>query len=149
MRNRSREATKAEKSPFESLTPRVRRWIDYEQTVNERLFNDKAILAFDERSNTVKRKFYPEQRPLWEQELAWLPNSIVRRYGLVDEAIQAWGLRPRKDCTPLFMHPQRPAPHRRLAEQYGSETIANFSVTPTSSTGQSSRGTDAAGRARS
>jgi len=133
MRNHSRGRKNAEKSPFDRLTPRVRRWIDYEQTVNERLFNEKAILAFDERSNTVKRKFYPEQRPVWEQELVWLPNGIVRRYGLVDEAIQAWGLRPRKDRTPLFLHPQTPAPHRRLAENYGSETIDNFSVTPTAS----------------
>ena len=90
MRKHSRERTSAAKSPFDSLGPRVRQWIDYEQTVNDRFFNDKAILAFDERSNTVRRKFYPEQRPVWEQELVWLPNKVVRRYGLVDEAVQAW-----------------------------------------------------------
>ncbi len=133
MRNRSRGATKAGDSPFDSLAPRVRRWVDYEQTVNDRFFNDKAILAFDERSNTVRKKFYPEQRPVWAQELAWLPNRIVRRYGLVDEALQAWGLRPGRDCTPLFLHPQTTAPHRRLAERYGSETVARSCVTPTAS----------------
>jgi len=133
MRNHLGRARAAKESPFDRLPPRVRRWIDYEQTVNERFFNDKAILAFDERSNTVKKKFYPEQRPVWEQELAWLPNNIVRRYGWVSEALEAWGLRPRKNCTPLFLHPQTPAPHRRLAEKYGRQGIGDSCVTPTAS----------------
>ena len=133
MRKHSRGRANTRESPFDRRPPRVRRWIDYEQTVNDRLFNDKAVLAFDERSNTVRKKFYPEQRPVWEQEFVWLPNNVVRRYGLVDEALRAWGLRTRRGHTPLFLHPQTPAPHRRLAERYGSETVADSCVTPTAS----------------
>jgi hypothetical protein len=119
---------------FDGLDRRARRWLDYEQTVNERLFNDKMLVPFDDRSNTVKTRFYPERRPVWEQDLVWLPNNMVRRYGLIDESIRTdFGIRPRRNFTPLFLHPQTPAPHRELAEQYGRERLADFAVTPTAS----------------
>ncbi len=120
-------------SPLDSLAPRIRRWIDYEQTVNERLFNDRAIRPFDDRSNTVRQRLFPEQRPIWPQELVWLPNGIVRRYGAVEEALEAFGMRSRKNCTPLFLHAQVPAAHGRLADRYGREEIDGFCATPTAS----------------
>lgn len=121
-------------SSFEGLNRRILCWLDYEQTLNERLFNDKVLRPFDERSNTVKSRFHPEQRPVWEQELVWLPDKMVRCYGRIDEAIRAFGVNsPKSRRTPLFLHPQTPAPHRRLGHTYGRERLAGISVTPTSS----------------
>lgn len=121
-------------TPFEGLDPRTRRWLDYEQTVNDRLFNDTMMIPFDERSNTVKTQFRPEQRPVWNQEVVWLPDNLVRRYGPVHaEVRRAFRIDPPENRTPLFLHPQTPSPHRRLALEHGRERLTGVSVTPTSS----------------
>lgn len=119
---------------FAGLDPRTRRWVDYEQTVNDRLFNDTMLKPIDERSNTVWPEFCPEQRPVWNQEVIWLPDNLVRRYGAVNmEVRQAFGMAMPKHRTPLFLHPQAPAAHRRLSRKYGRERLGEISVTPTSS----------------
>lgn len=119
---------------FEGLERRITRWLEYEQTINERLFNDRALIPFDARSNTVKARFHPERRPIWEQEFVWLPNKIVRRYGKIDEPLRSiFGVAPRRGHTPLFLYPQIPAPHRELALKYGRQNLSHFQVTPTAS----------------
>lgn len=118
---------------FPGLSPRLARWLDYEQTVNDGLFNDRVLKPFDERSNTVRREFYPELRPVWEQEFTWVPNRLVRRFGQLDREIEKMlGVKPRPGFTPLFLHPQTYAPHQRFAEKFGRERLPAL-ATPTSS----------------
>jgi hypothetical protein len=119
---------------FEGLDLRTRRWLEYEQIVNERLFNDTMLMPIDERSNTVRPEFCPEQRPVWNQEVTWLPDHLVRCYGPVKKEVrQAFGLNTAKNRTPLFLHPQTPAAHQRLGCRYGREQLGEISATPTSS----------------
>ncbi|MEO5720978.1 MAG: IucA/IucC family protein [Chthoniobacterales bacterium] len=119
---------------FDGLDARTRRWLDHEQTLNERIFNDVVLRPIDQRSNTVRAIFSPEQRPVWEQDVVWLPDDLVRRYGPVHDEVRASvGLEPRPRHTPLILHPQTPAAHRRLRHEFGAERLTGTSVTPTSS----------------
>ena len=83
---------------FEGLDPRIQRWVDYEQTVNERLIDDTHYSPIDHRSNTVRSQLRPERRPLWDQAVVWLPSKRVRVYGPLDDNLHAaFGVERRDD----------------------------------------------------
>ena len=116
------------------LEPRTRRWIDFEQTLNERLHNDAVYPPIDQRSNTVRQHLYPERRPIWTQTVVWIPDGLARRYGPLDAALQrALGVRPRAGLAPLFLHPQPLTAHGRLSRTYGGQPIPGLTATSTSS----------------
>lgn len=118
----------------DGLDGRMLRWLDYEQTVNERLINEAVHVPIDDRSNTVRPHLRPERRPVWDLEVVWLPKDLVRCYGAVDANIRAaFGIDAPKDWTPLFLHPQPPGAHRRLCREYGSHRLRAIAATPTSS----------------
>jgi len=119
---------------FEGLEPRTRRWLGYEQTVNERLIDDTRFSPIDHRSNTVRTELRPERRAVWPQEVVWLPSPAVRAYGpLQDQLRAAFGMEFSADRTPMFLHPQAPAPLRRLADANGRQTLGDVAATPTAS----------------
>src|SRR5262245_54670902 len=94
------------------LDAATRRWLDYEQTVNERLVNDATHVPIDARSNTVRASCRPEHRPVWPQEVVWLPRERARVYGALEGGfVEAFGHEPPRDHAPLLLHPQRPASH--------------------------------------
>ena len=70
------------------LEPRTRRWIDFEQTLNERLHNDAVYPPIDQRSNTVRQHLYPERRAIWNQTVVWIPDGLARRYGPLDATVR-------------------------------------------------------------
>jgi len=110
------------------------RWLKYEQTVNERIYNEAVYRPIDHRSNTVRGDLWPEHEPVWEQDVIWLPNKLIRRYGFVDDEIRAAsGVVSRRDHNPLFLHPQPPGSHRQLGREYGRDHLAGIAATPTSS----------------
>lgn len=121
-------------APFHGLDRRTRRWLDYEQTVNERLIDDARYAPIDHRSNTVRSELHPERRAVWDQEVVWLPSDRVRAYGpLGDELRAAFGVELRGDRMPIFLHPQAPAALRRLAHSRGREVLVGVAATPTAS----------------
>src|SRR5437870_7945959 len=112
-------------APFEGLNSRTRRWVDYEQTVNERLFNDGIFSPIDRRSNTVRRELRPERRAVWDQEVVWVPSAAARVYGPVaDELRAAFDVELRGGRAPMFLHPQPTAALRRLIRSHGCERLA-------------------------
>jgi len=119
---------------FDGLDSRLLRWVDYEQTVNERLNNEGVFRPIDHRSNSVKPHLRPEQRPVWELRAISLPLHLVRCYGPVDASLRAaFGLAPPKNCALLFFHPQPPAAQLRLIRKYGCHRVSGVAVTPTAS----------------
>ena len=124
----------ADKLSYSGLEPRTRRWLDFEQTLNERIVNEVVCQPIDRRSNTVHPHLYPEQRAIWEQHVAWIPNGMARRYGPVDAALRdALGIAPVRGHAPLFLHPQPPIAHKSLGRKYGAEPLAGVSATSTAS----------------
>lgn len=119
---------------FHGLDDRTRRWIRYEQTVNERLIDDRIFSPIDHRSNTVRREFRPERRGVWDQEVVWVPKASARAYGPVaDELRAAFAVEIPDGRTAMFLHPQPPAAMRRLARSNGREALAGVAATPTAS----------------
>jgi len=118
---------------LEGLDRRLRRWVDFEQTVNERLINGFFKPAHH-RDPAVQSDFRPEQRPVWNQEVVWLPHDQVRTYGAIDAGLRAaFGVAPPKGRIPFFLHPQPPASHRRLRLEHGSQQFPGVAATPTAS----------------
>jgi len=116
------------------LEPRTRRWIDFEQTLNERLHNDAVYPPIDQRSNTVRQHLYPERRATWNQTVVWIPDGLARRYGPLDATLRrALGVRPRAGLAPLFLHPQPLNAHGRLFRTYGGQPVPGLTATSTSS----------------
>ena len=64
---------------FDGLDRRMVRWLDCEQTINERLIND-VFAPVHHHNNTVKPTLRPEGRPVWDQEVVWLPRKLWRLY---------------------------------------------------------------------
>ena len=109
---------------FHGLDDRTRRWIRYEQTVNERLIDDRIFSPIDHRSNTVRREFRPERRGVWDQEVVWVPKASARAYGPVaDELRAAFAVEIPDGRTAMFLHPQPPAAMRRLARSNGRRLL--------------------------
>lgn len=118
-----------------TVTGRTRRWLHYEQTLNERIDRDPSgrlrILLC---SHTVHADCRPERRAKWPLEVVWLPHDRVRTYGAVRVALRrALKQQVPRGCTPLLLHPQAPAAHRRLRDAYGSVALQGVWATPTSS----------------
>src|SRR5437773_5187918 len=115
---------------FDGLDDRTRRWVDCEQTLNERLINDKIFSPIDRRSNTVRRELRPERRAVWDQEVVWVPSAAARVYGPVaDELRAALDVELRGGRAPMFLHPQPPAALRRLIRSNGCERLAGVAAT--------------------
>ena len=118
---------------LEDLDPPTRRWLEYEQTVNERLTNDAVHHPVDQRSNTVRPAYRPERRNVWPQDVVWLPAGQARTYGPLTEGFhQAFGYDP-ADRVPLCLHPQAPAAHHQLAALHGRQPLGEVWATPTAS----------------
>lgn len=116
------------------MDERTRRWLDCEQTVNERLGSEPGVRRLDLRSHTVAARYHPERRGVWPQEVVWLPRDAVRMYGAVDAGLHAAFGRPApRGRAPLLLHPQAPAAHRRLREVHGHAVLEGVSATPTAS----------------
>lgn len=121
-------------TPFEGLDRRIQRWVDYEQTVNDRLFDDARFAPIDQRSNTVRSHLRPERRTVWDQEVAWMPTDRVRVYGPLDDELQtAFGVERNDGRTPMLLHPQAPAELRRSTGSNRREVLAGVAATPTAS----------------
>lgn len=119
---------------FEGLDERTARWMDFEQTLNERLLNDAVYPPMDASRGGVPRLYYPDSRTMWEPRVVWLPSQRARRYGPVSDALRSdLGLRPPRGRAPLILHPQAPASHQRLAHRYRVEPLAGMAATTTSS----------------
>lgn len=120
--------------PAEGLGAATRRWLDYEQTVNERLVNDATHVPIDARSNTVRASCRPEHQPVWPQEVVWLPRQRARVYGPLEAAFgEAFGVQPPQGRVPLLLHPQRPASHQRLVRAHGCQALDGVVASPTAS----------------
>jgi hypothetical protein len=116
---------------FAGLDQRMLRWLEYEQTVNERLLNPAIYMSI---ANRVQPHLRPESRGVWDQEVIWLPRDRVRCFGNVDGELRAaFSIEPSKNRTPLFLHPHPPAAHKRLRRRHGSEPVPGIAATPTSS----------------
>jgi hypothetical protein len=119
---------------FQDLDSWTRRWIDYEQTLNDRLYNERWYYPIDDRSNDVRPEYRPEHRGAWRQLVVWLPHERARRYGPVCEAVRDLaGDDLRAGFVPLLIHPQAPDGQRRVAAKYGCEELSEVWVTPTAS----------------
>jgi IucA / IucC family len=119
---------------FDGLDAATRRWLDYEQTVNERLVNDATHVPIDARSNTVRAAYRPEHQPVWPQDVVWLPRQQARVYGTLEAGfVEAFGHQPPPDRVPLLLHPQRPASHQRLARAHGCQALDGVVASPTAS----------------
>lgn len=62
---------------FDGLDRSILRWLDYEQTVNERLIHE-IFLPHRHQQTTVRPRLRPERRPVWEQRLVWMPRPVLR-----------------------------------------------------------------------
>ena len=70
----------------------MRRWLEREQTLNERLGSDGTSIRIDMRNASVAPSYRPERRPVRPQEVVWLPDAAVRTYGpLRAEVRKAFG----------------------------------------------------------
>lgn len=115
------------------LAPAFRRWLEFEQTCNERLIHDIFLPRFHQRS-TSRRELAPEAQPTWPQEITWLPSDLARVYGpLAREFEDAFGLSRRSGRVPFFQHPQPTRTHRRLAARFNLEPLGDFLASPTAS----------------
>ena len=118
----------------DGLDAATRRWLHYEQTVNERLVNDATHVPIDRRSNTVRERYWPELQPVWPQEVVWLPRDRARVYGPLEASfVEAFGQPAPEDRVPLLLHPQRPASHTRLVRAHGCQALDGVVATPTAS----------------
>jgi hypothetical protein len=118
----------------DGLDAAMRRWLTYEQTVNERLVNDATHVPIDGRSNTVRDCYRPERQPVWPQEVVWLPRERARVYGPLEASfVDAFGHQLRENRVPLLLHPQRPASHARHVRVYGHQPLDGVLATPTAS----------------
>ena len=116
------------------LDERTRRWIDYDQTVNEHVFNRSARRRIALYKRTIKAPYRPERQSVWPQKVVWLPPERARVYGSLAEGLRlVLGLDVAADRVPLLLHPQPPAAHSRLAERFGCVPLDGVSATPTSS----------------
>jgi hypothetical protein len=112
----------------------TRRWIDYEQTLNDRLINERWYFPIDERSNDVRPEYRPDARGAWHQLVVWLPREQARVYGTVLEAVRRLSAEdPPPGRVPLLVHPQAPVAHQRVLDRYGVEALSSVWVTPTAS----------------
>lgn len=119
---------------FQELDSWTRRWLDYEQTLNDRLLNERWYYPIDDRSNDVRSEYRPERRDAWRQPVVWLPPDKARLYGPICDAVRRLaGEELRSGCVPLLIHPQAPAAQRRVAATYECEELADVWVTPTAS----------------
>ena len=76
----------------------------------------------------------PERRAQWPLEVVWLPQQRVREYGSLRLALRrALKEEAPVGCSPLFIHPQAPAAHRRLRATCRVVVLDRLSATPTSS----------------
>jgi hypothetical protein len=77
---------------------------------------------------------HPERRQVWPQQVAWLPTREARTYGALHDGVRsAFGIPIPAGRTPLFIHPQPPAAHRRVAARVGLTTLADVGATATAS----------------
>jgi hypothetical protein len=121
-------------SRLAGLAPRIQRWVEYEQTLNERLIDPARYASIEHRGSTVRPELRPERRPVWDQPVVWLPRSRVRAYGPVAAHVhEAFGVAPGTGLTPMFLHPQAPAAQRRLAGAFGLGVLPGVCATPTAS----------------
>jgi hypothetical protein len=119
---------------IDGLDAATRRWLTYEQTVNERLVNDATHVPIDARSNTVRASYWPERQPVWPQEVVWLPREQARVYGPLQAGfVEAFGHGAPPDRVPLLLHPQRPASHTRHVRAHRSQPLDGVLATPTAS----------------
>lgn len=118
----------------DGLDAATRRWLFYEQTINERLVNDATHVPIDRRSNTVRQRYWPEGQPVWPQDVVWLPRGQARVYGPLEAGfVEAFGQAPPAARVPLLLHPQRPASHARLARAHGCQALDEVLASPTAS----------------
>jgi hypothetical protein len=111
----------------------VASWIEYEQTVNERLVNDRLHPPIDARSNTVRASYRPEARPVWSLDVVSVPAADVHEYGAAHaELRRLFGYAPGRGRAAMFVHPQSRAIHRARIDRYGLAR-AGIDVTPTAS----------------
>ncbi len=118
------------------MDARIARWLDREQTINERLASagTEGVLQLNLRHDTLRPSLLPERRPRWHPEVVWLPRDQARTYGPVREALQqALGVAAPAGHVPLVLHPQSTAAHRRLRATFGAERLAHVWATPTAS----------------
>lgn len=110
------------------------RFLHHEQLVNERIVNPDQYVPIDGATHNVRRELWPEARPVWPLEAAFLPERQMRCYGAVGaEVMRAFGEPCPQGKVPLFLHAQAPASHVRRARQYGRSRVGDVLVTPTSS----------------
>ena len=119
---------------FEGLEPRVRRWLDDEQTLNERIFigTPKSRTS----ASKLPAKLQPDQRASWRQEVVWLEREGARIYGPLEERLAAaigTAALGTGGQVPLLLHPRPTASHRRLAQALGRGTLGEVRATPTAS----------------
>jgi hypothetical protein len=108
-------------------------WIEFEQTVNERIVNDRLHAPIDARSNTVRARFRPEARPVWELDVVSLPVAEVREYGAAHaELRRRLGIRVPRGRAAMFVHPQSRALYRASIARHGLASCG-IDVTPTAS----------------
>lgn len=116
------------------LDPQTRRWLEFEQTVNERLYPEVDNAPSDLTGRTVNPRWRPERRNEWPQRVIWLPANLTRTYGNVEDNLRAaFSCRSPPGKSALLIHPQPPAAHRRLAEEYGEATLSKVLATATAS----------------
>jgi hypothetical protein len=116
------------------LDDRIRRWLDWEQTVNERLAGDASGPRLRLSAGSVSPGLLPEHRQVRPQQVVWLPRWAARSFGPLEREMRgAFGLPSPNGRVPFFIHPQPPAAHRRLIRRYGVRSFPGVGATTTSS----------------
>lgn len=111
----------------------VRQWLYYEQCVNERMAHPKASVRISDWAVPIPKKYWPEQRAVWELEALLVPRHLTRGcgdYRKVLREVLAFKIPRAQDI--IFIHPQAQGLYRGLIKRYGLKKTGLL-VTPTSS----------------
>jgi hypothetical protein len=108
-------------------------FLAYEQTVNERIVNERVHAPIDDRGNTVAARFRPEARGVWPLDVVVLPAAEIRQYGAAHvELRRLFGFAVARGRAAMFVHPQSRALHRGRIARHGLAS-SGIHVTPTAS----------------
>ncbi len=119
-------------SPGRALPAPVSSWLRYEQTVNDKVWNETVFLPINS-SCGVRPELRPEAARVWPLEAVFVPAEHVRSYGFASRELAArLGIVAPRGRHAILVHPQSHAIYRSAIERWGIERTPAL-VTPTAS----------------
>src|SRR5689334_20527774 len=89
-----------------ALSPPVARWLRYEQTVNDKIWNERFFTPVDALC-PVAEAYRPESQRAWPLEAVFVPDEHVRSYGFAGKALSAHlGIEAPARTHAILVHPQ-------------------------------------------